>query len=80
MAVQAPWMVNHWEALVPVVQERLGVASGSIQAGEVAALWLLCQEQATLTGVTDAACSLFTPQVAPVCADADSWHLASRHS
>ena len=63
VTMQAPWLTHAWGSLAAGVDATLGVPSGTVTAQEVAALWLLCQQQAVLNGCTDAACSLFGPQV-----------------
>lgn len=61
--MQDSWLEQQWKALALGVQARLGLPGGSVTARHVAALWLLCQLQATLGNNASAACSLFTAKV-----------------
>ncbi|KAG2436537.1 hypothetical protein HYH02_011475 [Chlamydomonas schloesseri] len=68
------WMQGNWSALVPALEQRLGLAR-DMDPCEVEALWQLCLLEAGLEGVGDRACSLFTPQEAMQLEWVDDIHL-----
>jgi hypothetical protein len=46
--MQAPWMHSHWRSIIPSLENKLGLAAGSLNTCHVDALWQLCTLEAGL--------------------------------
>lgn len=61
--MQTAWAATARSEFVEKMERRLQTPAGSVTAGDIEALWQLCQHEAALLGATDRACSLFDPEV-----------------
>ena len=70
--LQKAWEHEQWLRHVPALAAALQIPEGRLTGRNVDALWHLCQQEAGLWGITNQACSLFSPQVNVISAGANA--------